>query len=453
MTSLSDEKRSDPQRRDVVAPARSAAFEILSRVESGAFASVLLATTAVELDSRDRGLCYELVMGVLRWQLWLDYLITHFAKRNAAKLDPAVRIALRLGLYQIRFLTRIPVSAAVNESVNLVKRARLRSAEGLVNAVLRRAVREPNYDPASAIPDALERLSVSTSHPAWLLERWIVAFGEAEAAALATANNLPAPTAFRLVNKVNESAILERLRSGGANVSPSEIVAGGWRVSGAAALLRELAQAGDLYVQDEGSQLVAQSVEVKTGDRVLDVCAAPGSKATQIAKVVEDVNLIAGDLHPQRLHTIREAAHLQGIDSISCLVLDGLRPLPFTEAAFDRVLVDVPCSGTGTLRHNPEIRWRISAEDITELSDRQLQILLNAARAVKPGGRLIYSTCSVELDENEAVVQSFLQRRAGFERAQLEVPTSLLTASGDVRTWPHREGTDGFYIAAFTRDS
>ncbi|MEP6921599.1 MAG: 16S rRNA (cytosine(967)-C(5))-methyltransferase RsmB [bacterium] len=427
-----------------------AAFEILSRVDSGSFASVLLASKHEETDSRDHALTYELVMGVLRWQLWLDHLIEHFTKRSAARLDLPVLIALRLGLYQIRFLTRIPASAAVNESVNLVKRARVRSAEGLVNAVLRRAVREPVYDPASAIPDRLEKLSVSTSHPAWLIERWVNAFGEAETEAFATANNLPAPLAFRIVNRANESEILERLRFSGATVSSSIIVAGAWRLAGGSALLREFAQTGQVYIQDEGSQLVGKAMEVAMGDRVLDVCAAPGSKATQMARTFEGVRLVAGDLYEHRIHTLTEAARLQGIETIDGLVLDAGRSLPFVEAAFERVLVDVPCSGTGTLRHNPEIRWRISAEDIQELGRRQLQILLNSARMVKPGGRLIYSTCSVESEENEAIVHAFLQSSDRFKRAPLKVHEALLTGSGAARTWPHREGADGFFIAAFT---
>ncbi|MEP6636251.1 MAG: 16S rRNA (cytosine(967)-C(5))-methyltransferase RsmB, partial [Acidobacteriota bacterium] len=428
MNDLSEGKQ--PRQRNVVAPARIAAFEILSRVEDGAYASVLLASQDETLDSRDRALCYELVMGVLRWQLWLDTLIEHFTSRSVAKLDSPVRIALRLGLYQLRFLNRIPGSAAVNESVNLIKMARLRSAEGLVNAVLRRATREPDFDPSATIQDPLERLAVATSHPPWLIGRWLEALGESETKAFASANNQPAPVAFRIVKQIAESEILERLQEAGATVSASDIAHGAWRVVGGADLLRALSQAGEIYIQDEASQLVGQVLAAQRGERVLDVCAAPGSKATQVARSSEGVKVVAGDLYEHRIHTVVQAARLQGGTQISCLVLDGQRPLPFIEAAFDRVLVDVPCSGTGTLRHNPEIRWRISAPDIHELGHRQLQILLNSARMVRSGGRLIYSTCSVEPEENENVVDAFLARSDEFERAPLRVSSSVLTALG-----------------------
>lgn len=444
------DKASDKQ-RNAVAPARIAAFEILRRVEAGAYASVLLATQDEELQPRDRALSHELVLGVLRRQLWLDRLIDRFANRTADTLDVPVRIALRLGLYQLRFLSRIPASAAVNESVNLVRLARLRSADGFVNAVLRRATREPKYDPAGAISDSLTRLAVATSHPSWMIERWLRAFGEEKTEAFATANNEAAPVAFRVVRRSAEAEVLDRLRISGGRLSASTIAEGAWRIVGGGEMLRKLAQAGQLYIQDEASQLVAQVLEVRPGDRVLDVCSAPGSKATQIAASREAAIVVAGELHEHRLQTVAQTARLQGVESIRCVVLDGQCPLPFREAPFERVLVDAPCSGTGTLRHNPEIRLRISDEDIQDLSSRQRQLLVNASRIVKPGGRLVYSTCSVELEENEAVANDFLENNDQFEQAQLAVNSSLLTPSGAARTWPHRDGSDGFFITAFER--
>jgi 16S rRNA (cytosine967-C5)-methyltransferase len=189
---------------------------------------------------------------------------------------------------------------------------------------------------------------------------------------------------------------------------------------------------------------------------VLDLCAAPGGKTTQIAaqclySEAKSPVIVASDLHEHRLRTVVSSAKLQGLTNIHCLALDGLRPLPLAERAFDRVLVDAPCSGTGTLRRNPEIRWRISTADIEDLSRRQRQLLFNAARVVKPGGRLIYSTCSVEPDENEDVVQMFLENNETFRLGQLSLDSSLLTPSGAARTWPQREGADGFFICAFER--
>jgi len=433
--------------------ARLAAFDILMRVAEGAYASVLLAARESELKPVDRALCYELVLGVLRRQLWLDRLIEHYASRKVAELDVAVVVVLRLGLYQLRFLSRIPDSAAVNESVNLIHSARLRSAGGLVNAVLRRATREPQTDPTSNINDPVERLSVATSHPSWLIERWTKAFGVEETEAFARANNEPAPLAFRVVNsRAQEADVCERLRQSGAELVPSTITTGAWRVTGAGSLLAELASTGQVYLQDEASQLVAGLLDVRPGQRVLDLCAAPGSKTTQIADLSQDsAVIVAADLYRHRLNTVVSSAQLQGLRSIHCVALDGLHPLPFSEASFDRVLVDAPCSGTGTLRRNPEIRWRISPADIQDLSGRQKQLLFNASRAVRPGGRLIYSTCSVEPDENEAVVQAFLENNETFGLARLPLTTSLITSFGAARTWPHREGTDGFFICAFER--
>lgn len=435
-----------------VSPARLAAFEILSRVEAGAYASVLLASREAELKPVDRALCHELVMGVLRRQLWLDRLIEHYAKRQVAELDTAVRIVLRLGLYQLRFLSRVPASAAVNESVNLVYFARLRSAGGLVNAVLRRATREPEADPVSNIHDPIERLSVATSHPAWLIERWTKAFGSEAAEAFALANNEPAPVAFRIVTKRAQGDVCERLRQAGAELVPSKVVRGAWRIVGAGSLLAELAAAGEVYIQDEASQVVAEVLDVRPGHLVLDLCAAPGSKTTQIGDAIQDSGtIVAADVHEHRLRTVVSSAKLHGLDSIHCVALDGLRPLPFSASNFDRVLVDAPCSGTGTLRRNPEIRWRISPADIEDLSGRQNELLSHAARVVKPGGRLVYSTCSVELEENEAVVQTFLENKANFRLAELSLDSSLMTSSSAARTWPHRQGTDGFFICALER--
>jgi len=436
-----------------ISPARLAAFEILLRVEEGAYASILLNSKEEELGTLDRGLTHELVMGVLRWQLWLDRLIEYYSGRKVTDLDLAIRVVLRLGLYQLRFLGRIPDSAAVNESVNLAKFARLRSAVPFVNAVLRRATREPDVDPANEIEDPIEKIAVNTSHPAWLIERWSKAFGGEEAERFAQANNEPAPVAFRVVNsRADEVAILEQLSQAGGVLTASKIAIGAWRIDGAGSLLSQLVNRGEVYVQDEASQLVAQVLGAEPGHRVLDLCAAPGSKTTLIAdRALDSASVFAGDFYEHRLRTLVSSSELQGLRNIQTVNLNGLQPLPFAERSFDRVLVDAPCSGTGTLRRNPEIRWRISPADIDDLSVRQKQLLENAAHAVKPGGRLVYSTCSVETDENEEVRQAFLENNELFRPANLEVDPSLATSSGAARTWPQKHGTDGFFIAVFYR--
>lgn len=438
----------------VVSPARRAAFNILRRVEEeGAYASVLLAASDDEMRADDRALCYELVLGTTRWQLWLDSLIEHYAGRRAESLDAPVRQALRLGLYQLRMLSRIPASAIVNESVNLAHLSRLRSAASFINAVLRRATREPDYDPAANITDAIERLAIETSHPAWLLERWVNAFGHAEAAAFALANNEAAPVAFRVIpRRAKESEVLEELRAAGGVLLQSVIAPDAWRIEGAGGSLRRLAREGKIYLQDEASQLVAHVLDAQAQERVLDVCAAPGSKTTHVAVRTPELSLlVAGDRYEHRLRTVLEAGARQEIKTLRAVVHNAESSLPFKESSFDRVLVDAPCSGTGTLRRNPEIRWRITDTDISELAARQKRILSNAARMVRRGGRLVYSTCSVEWEENEEVVASFLEENPEFQPLSLNVPATLKSRGASIRIWPHRQGADGFFIAAFER--
>jgi 16S rRNA (cytosine967-C5)-methyltransferase len=274
-----------------------------------------------------------------------------------------------------------------------------------------------------------------------------------EATAFARANNEAPPVAFRVVNQRGEaSEIIGALRSAGASLSLSQIAPGAWRITGAGDLLREFARTGRIYIQDEASQLAARMVDARVGDRVLDVCAAPGGKTRQLSDLAGDRSLVvAGDLHEHRLRTLKKISATHGLNRIRCVVFDGLRDLPFHDSTFERVLVDAPCSGTGTLRRNPEIRWRISTGDIEALSARQGCILRNASRMVKAGGRLVYSTCSIEPEENEQVEAEFLEQSDDFRRVALPLNPSLITTSGAARTWPHRDGADGFFIAAFER--
>lgn len=440
-----------------VSAARHTAFEILRRVEDeGAFAAPLLAAATAELRADDRALCYELVLGCLRWQLWLDKVAEHYAGRDAATLDAPVRRALRLGLYQLRFLSRVPARAAVNESVNLAHAARLRSAASLINAVLRRATREPEFDPATGIEGDAERLSVETSHPEWLAARWIELLGLEEASAFARANNRSAPIAFRINRRRAEpSAVFERLRHAGGRIEPSRLAPDAWRLEEGtgSVLLREMAGAGLIYMQDEASQLVAHVVAARAGERVLDTCAAPGSKTTHLATLGgDDTLVVAGDVYEHRLRVVEELAARLGLRGIRTIILDATRPLPFVAATFDAVLVDAPCTGTGTLRHNPEIRWRIRPEDIRELAAKQQLILSNGALMVRRGGRLVYSTCSVEREENEEVVAQFLLENRDFRQvAASPAPDALLTLEGAARIWPQRDDADGFFVAAFRR--
>jgi 16S rRNA (cytosine967-C5)-methyltransferase len=424
-----------------ITPARLAAFNILKQVETGAFSSILLASEELHLRPADKALCHELVLGVLRWQLRLDKILDHFSRRRIESLDPPVRIALRLGLYQLRHLTRIPPSAAVNESVSLVRAARLSSASALVNAVLRRSTREPDFDPAADVSDPLERIAIKTSHPVWLIDRWATAFGLDEAESFATSNNVMPPTAFRVVaNRADPSVIVSRLTAAGATLESSDIVDGAWRVSGATLLLRELTATGTIYLQDEASQLVARELEVKPRERALDLCAAPGGKTTMMAdRSGDSAFIVAADRSETRMATLVNTMKLHELKSIKPVILNALETLPFAERNFDKLLVDAPCSGTGTLRRNPEIRWRLTPPDFGKFAEQQKLILIRAAEMVKPGGRLIYSTCSVEPQENEEVIEEVMARDERFQLVKTR------------RTWPQREGCDGFFVAVFER--
>lgn len=458
---MEPERKSEKSRTRAVSPARQAAFEVLRRVESeAAFASVLLASLT-KLSREDQALAQEITLGVLRHQKTLDYFIEKYAKRPPEKLDAPVRIALRLGLYQLRFLTRVPPSAAVNESVNLVKLARKTSAAPMVNATLRNAARNPNDRGGEGIKDNLERVSVELSHPRWMLRRWVAEFGEDEAKKLAMANNQPPHAAFR-VNTLRATiegvvAVLEKER---ARAMPSELVSGAFVLEGSAALLAQFAEAGLIYIQDEASQLVSLLLDAKPGQRVLDMCAAPGSKTSHIAALTEDgAQIVACDLYPHRLATLAATCKRLGIGSVDALALDATCELPFVEGSrqFDRVLIDAPCTGTGTLRRNPEIKWRLAPGDIKRLADVQLALLARGAGALALGGRLVYSTCSLEREEDEDVVTRFLELNEDFQIIQPAAPITAsadcVTAEGFVRTFPHRHHTDGFFAAVLERKS
>lgn len=355
------------------------AFLILKRVETDhGFASDLLARMTEKLDSRDAGLCSQIVFGCLRYQAQLDFLALRYASRTSLKLDPEVRVATRMGIFQIRYLDRIPPHAAVSESVELVKRSGRRSAAGLVNAILRRTGKS-----AVPWPDRETELSC----PEWLLWRWSRDFG-ADAARAIAAEALKEPESYA--------------RNG--------------------------------RVQDIGSQSVVPFLDLQEGHSFLDLCAAPGNKTAQ-ALETPGIRAVACDRYLHRL---------EGLAGLGCplVVLDAEMPLPFAPTAkFDRILVDAPCSGTGTLGRNPEIKWRLQPADLQDLATRQRAILRNALQHLKPGGRLVYSTCSLEAQENIQVVERVLATERGFELASQH------------QRLPGRDPGDGFYTAVVVRNS
>jgi 16S rRNA (cytosine967-C5)-methyltransferase len=447
-----------------ISPARAAAFDILIRIDrESSYASELLhAKTYANLSSVDHNLATELVMGVLRWRLRLDSIIAESSSLALPKLDAEVLTALRLAVYQFLFLTRIPVRAAIHESVQLVKRARKRSAVPFANAVLRKIAATPLSVGAIA-GDSAPSLAAESAHPNWLVERWIQSYGLDAARRICSYNQSIPTTALRLRHADAEAL----LRSEGIEFGPGELAAGARRVLRGDVTCTSAFRDGLCAIQDEGSQLVAALVG--EGENILDGCAAPGGKTLAIADRNPNATVIAAELHPHRARLLTRLIHAHAAapanssENIHVITADA-RHLPFTRT-FDRVLVDAPCSGTGTLARNPEIKWRLTPEDLLDLQARQLEILRGAMAQVALGGRLIYSTCSLEREENENVValalagaQSFrvvdCQAELGRSRAQgvLSWPNvTSLTSGLYLRTLPGIHPCDGFFAAILER--
>ena len=426
-----------------VSPARSTAFDALLKIENdSAFSSVVLPQVSNGLSQKDKALCYEIVLGALRRQIYLDRLIDHFATKG--KLDIEVRLALRIGIFQLLSLDRVPAYSILNESVNLVQRAKKTSAKGLVNAILRRVSRETV---SFVYADELERISVETSHPMWLIEKWTVAFGIQDAESLAVANNAPPKNAFRFTARSIKNGLGQQ-----ENWIKSEIVDGCFSTARMDDELFQLAQSGDIYFQDEASQLVASAVKLSEDESFLDVCAAPGGKTSLIAsrRDFKTKLIVAGDLPWSRVEFLRETCRKQEIE-VSVVQYDATHGLPFADASFDTILLDAPCSGTGTVRHNPEIRYSLKPGDITELSSKQLQILTSASKLVKPGGRIYYSTCSLEPEENEGVISNFLGNEPDFAIVSADLDERFRTPDGFTRTSPDRDNMDGFFLSVLRK--
>jgi 16S rRNA (cytosine967-C5)-methyltransferase len=430
---------------------------VLERVEADAsFADSVLEAelTSQQLEPRDAALATELAYGTLRWQRYLDWILAPHSRRRLASLDPRVRVLLRMAAYQIAFLERVPAFAAVNDAVTLAPRTP--GVGAFVNAVLRsftrRGAREREPAPSRNPNDAL---ATRCSFPTWLAERWVERYGRADAEALMRALNERPPLTLRANRlRITRDALGRRLADeDGLDWRPTRLAPEGLVVghAGAPGEWRAFAD-GSFAVQDEASMLIARMLAPDPGATIADVCAAPGTKTTHLAELMDNRGrILAFDREPVRLARVAEAATRLGISIIDTRdgPVEGLAPS--FRGACDGVLVDAPCSNLGVLRRNPEVKWRRQPSDLALASRRQSEILGAAATMVRPGGRLVYATCSLEPEENEEVARGFLAANQDFATdppAEFPLP---LDADGWLRCLPHRHGTDGFSALRFRR--
>jgi 16S rRNA (cytosine967-C5)-methyltransferase len=447
----------------MTAPARTAAFQALVAIaaERADLPSTLAHSRTLLADERDRALTAAIVTGTVRWQRSLDHLIEHFAQRPLAKLDPNVLVVLRLSLYQLLHLDRVPAAAVVDDAVNMTRAARKTSATGFVNAVLRSTLRQRHQLPLPPRPQddrsreqALAYLGITHSHPEWLVARWLDRYGFDRAEQWVRFNNDAAPLTLRTNRlRLERDQLREKLAAGGVDTAPTRYAPDGLIVT-AGNPLRTRTD-GSFLVQDEASQLVPLAVDAQPGERILDLCASPGGKTVAMAGSMKDSGLlVACDVRAKRVALMRDTLAPSGAHHVHIVRVGTKEPLPF-EPVFDCVLVDAPCSGLGTLRRDPEIRWRRRESELVVLARQQLELLTRAAAVVRPGGRLVYATCSSEPEENEDLVDAFLEQSA-FHAVDLRQSgpddlQPLLDDRGMLRTLPFAHGLEAFFAAVMVR--
>ena len=467
-------------RRPQPTQARLLAVRVLDRVQRArAYADLSLhhQLAHTNLSLPDRALTTELVYGTLRWRGRIDYLLDQFLDPPIDQLEPVVASSLRIGAYQLLFSDRIPDSAAVDEAVRCTRALGSERATGLVNAVLRRLARQHREMPLPALDEQpLQHLMYALSLPEWIAARWLADYGAEDAAALAIASNAPPPLTVRAnVTKNDRDTLMDHVRERFPDVTPCRYARDGLRLGPKGDPGRDPGfLAGAFTVQDEAAQLVVALLDPRPGDLVLDTCAAPGTKTTAIAeRLAGRGGVLALDRHPRRLRLVARATRRLELAGVHILerdatrplgdlptrwmhTLEGLRESPSERVLFDRALVDAPCSGLGTLRRNPDARWRVTAAAPSELARTQVSLLKQAASVLRPGGSLVYSTCTLTHEENEEVVQAFLRDTPSFRStsrdALPEEVSGVIGTDGFLRCLPHVHNADGFFAARFTRE-
>jgi len=449
-----------------ISPARIAAFNALSAIarEAADLPSALAHSRERLADERDRSLTAAIVTGTLRWQRTLDHLIAHVAKRPLSKLDDAVLVIARLSLFQILHLDRVPAAAVVDDAVNLTRTAKVPSAAGFVNAVLRSTLRQRHRLPLPERPhgsdprreDALRYLGVSLSHPDWLAARWLDRWGYERAERWMQFNNQPAPLTLRANRlRVSRESLQRRLDDEDVLTEPTRYAPEGLVVTTGNPLRHR--NDGLFLVQDEASQLVALTLDARPNECILDLCASPGGKTVAIAASMNDSGLlVASDVRPRRVSLMRDTIRSSGATHVRLVHVPPTGALPF-DRVFDRVLVDAPCSGLGTLRRDPDIKWRRTEDDLARLAAAQIDLIDRASAVVRPGGRLVYATCSSEPEENDEVVRAFLARHPEWHAIDLRPEAAaglrdVIDERGSLRTLPFEHGLEAFFAVALGSD-
>jgi 16S rRNA (cytosine967-C5)-methyltransferase len=446
-------------KKGAVSPARAVSYQILLQMEAGhAHSDELLRTPEVDaLSAQDRNLATMLVLGTLRWRMALDARIRAFLTRPDAKLSAETAAALRMGAYQLLYLDRIPAHAAIDESVELVKLSQDRFAAGMVNAVLRKIARAPGDVAAEA--DSAAKIAAKYAHPLWMVERWARFYGLKAAEAVCAFDQEPAFVTLRLLDEAAEAD----LQAEGLELEAGELLRGARRVMRGDVTRTEVFRAGRVRIQEEGSQLVAElaAAVVPGAQRILDACAAPGGKTAILAERLGAAEITALDVSKRRLEAMR--SFLKRFDAagrIQFEVADAAQSR--LKAEYDLILCDVPCSGTGTIARNPEIRFRVNEAGLARQKAKQVAILKAMLKGLAPGGRLMYSTCSLEPEENEAVVAECLE---GDSLVRIVPMGRVLAKSGILaadwveqvvvkdclRTVPGVQRCDGFFAVVMER--
>ncbi|MDQ0206407.1 16S rRNA (cytosine(967)-C(5))-methyltransferase RsmB [Alkalicoccobacillus murimartini] len=441
---------------------REAALDVLVKIEKNqAYSHLLLNETRKNagLDRRDSALLTEIVYGTIQRKLTLDYYLKPFIKQDLKKLDTWVLVLLRLSIYQMVYLDRVPERAVVHEAVTIAKKNGHKGISGMVNGVLRafQRAQRPSFD---LIKDPVERLSIKSSHPVWLLKRWIDQYGQEETEAMCDENLLPAPVTMRVnLTRTTRDEVIHQLTSEGIEAVAAEFTEVGVIIEKGAVFESDAYMQGLITAQDESSMMVASALSPEPGMNVLDTCAAPGGKTTHLAeRMNNEGQVLALDLHPQKIKLIQAQAKRLGLSSIKAEALDARKLVDHADE-YDRVLVDAPCTGFGVLKRKPDIKWSKTEQDVTQIARIQADILSAASTRVKNGGLLVYSTCTVDKAENEETIKAFLKNHPDFSLdsdLKNRLPIQVLPQrfdQGMLTVLPQDYHSDGFFIAALKKQS